>query len=235
MSNSHSHSHDELSVRQLHQKKTTIVILISFIVMIVEIVFGYTTGSMSLLGDGFHMSTHVFAIGLSWLAYRLVEKFKDDKKLKHGTSKFLPLAGYTSAFFLIFVVIFMIKEAFERLVSPEIISFNEAIIVAVIGLVVNLVCAVILHSDHLEHDHNIKGAYLHVLSDAVTSVMAIIALLCAKYYNVVWLDPIMAIISSVIIFKWAYSLIIKSAKKLIDYEEEHAHDHQHDHSHDHKH
>jgi cation diffusion facilitator family transporter len=228
-----SHSHDEISVRQLHQKKTTIVILISFIVMIVEIVFGYTTGSMSLLGDGLHMSTHVFAIGLSWLAYRLVEQFKDDKNLKFGTSKFLPLAGYTSAFFLIFVVIFMIKEAFERLITPETISFNEAIIVAVIGLVVNLISAFILHSDHLEHDQNIKGAYLHVLSDAVTSVMAIIALLCAKYYHVIWLDPVMAIISSIIIFKWAYSLIIKSAKHLIDYEDEKSEVHNHAHEHKH--
>jgi cobalt-zinc-cadmium efflux system protein len=228
---SNIHSHNEISVRQLHQKKTTIVILISFVVMILEIVFGYTTGSMSLLGDGFHMSTHVFAIGLSWLAYRLIEQFKDNPKLKHGTSKFLPLAGYTSAFFLIFVVIFMIKEAFERLLDPEIIGFNEAIIVAIIGLVVNLISAVILHSDHLEHDHNIKGAYLHVLSDAMTSVMAIIALLCAKFYNIVWLDPIMAIISSIIIFKWAYSLIIKSAKKLIDYEDEHVHESTHNHKH----
>ncbi len=230
---SNTHSHNEISVRQLHQKKTTIVIFISFVVMILEIVFGYTTGSMSLLGDGFHMSTHVFAIGLSWLAYRMIERFKDNQKLKHGTYKFLPLAGYTSAFFLIFVVIFMIIEAFERLLNPEIIGFNEAIIVAIIGLAVNLISAVILHSDHLEHDHNIKGAYLHVLSDAITSVMAIIALLCAKFYHIVWLDPIMAIISSIIIFKWAYSLIIKSAKKLIDYEDEHEHDHES--GHDHKH
>jgi cobalt-zinc-cadmium efflux system protein len=225
------HSHNELSVRQLHQKKTTIVIFISFIVMIVEIVFGYSTGSMSLLGDGFHMSTHVFAIGLSWLAYFLCEKFKDDKRLVHGTKKFLPLAGYTSAFFLIFVVVFMLIEAFERLFQPEAIGFNEAIIVAIIGLIVNFVCALILHSDHLEHDHNIKGAYLHVLSDAITSVMAIIALLCAKYFHIIWLDPLMAIVSSIIIFKWAYSLIIKSAKRLIDFDESHEHAHDHNHSH----
>jgi cobalt-zinc-cadmium efflux system protein len=231
---SHSHHHLDFSIQQKHKKKTILVLLISFAIMLLEIIFGYSTGSMSLLGDGFHMSTHVFAIGLSWLAYYLCEKFKDDKRLKNGTSKFIPLAGYTSAFFLIFVIVFMLIEAIERLIYPEIISFNEAIIVAILGLAVNLVSALILHSEHIDHDHNIKGAYLHVLSDAITSVMAIIALLFAKYYQIFWLDAIMSIVSSIIIFKWSYSLILKSAKELIDYNEE-AHAHDHDHSHEHHH
>ncbi len=209
------HNHEDLS--QVHENKTFIVVVFTALTMIIEIVFGYWTKSIALLADGYHMATHVLALGLSWSAYVIVRKYSNNKKYSFGKDKLLSLSGFSSAIFLLFVAVLMAFHAINRLLSPEIIKFSEAIFVAVIGLIVNIVSAIILHHKHEHSDHNIRSAYFHVLADGLTSLTAIVALIAGMFYNLYSLDAISGIISSVVITKWAVELIITSGSVLIDF------------------
>lgn len=215
----HNHIHTET-----HERKTRIVVLLTFITMILEIGYGYYTNSMALLADGWHMSSHVFAIGLTWIAYIAARKYSDTNKIRISKPKILALAGFTSAIVLQIMAILMAIESVKRLISPLPIIFGEAIIVAVIGLIVNGISALTLHHNHEHSDHNIRSAYLHVLADGLTSVTAILALLAGMYFGLYSFDAISGILSSIVITKWAVELIINSGKELIDFKrKEHHH------------
>lgn len=210
------------------ERNTWKVISLTLVMMVIEIIAGLLFGSMALLADGFHMATHTFALGITAIAYYYSRKHAHDRRYSFGTGKIGVLGGYTSAIFLALVSFVMIFESIIRLVTPISIRFNEAIFVAVIGLAVNLVSAYLLHghevghhhSDH-EHndhqDHNLRAAYLHVIADALTSLLAIIALVTGKYFGWFWMDPIMGIVGAIVILRWAYSLVTQTGKILLDY------------------
>ena len=204
----------------MHETKTKIVVFISALAMVAEIIFGYITNSMALLSDGWHMASHVLAIGLTWFAYVYSRRNKSNAKFKNGTKKILSLSGYTSGLLLMGIALWMAIECIGRLFFNEIILYNDAILVAIIGLVINVVCAFILHSKHHHQDDNIKAAYLHVLADALTSLLAIVALFMGKKFNLNWLDAVGGMIGSVVILKWSYGLIKQSGEKLLEYEHE---------------
>jgi len=185
--------------------------------MILEISYGYYTNSMALLADGYHMSSHVFAIGLTWIAYIAARKFSDTNKIQISKPKILALAGFTSAIVLQIMAIIMAIESVRRLIAPLPIIFGDAIVVAIIGLIVNGVSALTLKHDHEHSDHNIRSAYLHVLADGLTSVTAILALLAGMYLGLYSFDAISGILSSILISKWAIELIKNSGKELIDF------------------
>jgi cation diffusion facilitator family transporter len=218
MSDRHSH-HDSRthSHKHSHERKTRIVVYLTAVTMIVEIAFGYYTNSMALLADGWHMSSHALALGLSWIAYALSRKHHNNPNFRQGTDKILSLSGYTSALSLLAIAIWMAIVSVERFFNPVPIKFHEAIFVAVVGLLVNGLSAVVLHHKEEHSDHNIRSAYLHVLADGLTSVTAIIALTAGMYWKLYALDPISGIISSVIITRWAIGLAINSGKDLLDY------------------
>jgi len=200
-----------------HESKTRFVVILTTVTMVFEIIAGYLTNSMALLADGYHMSSHAFALGLSWLAYIVSRKYANTEKISFKKEKLLALSGFTSAIVLQIVAIVMGFQSIERLFNPVRILFNEAIIVAVIGLTVNVISAFALHHKKEHSDHNIRSAYLHVLADGLTSVTAIIALSVGLFYNLFWLDSISGIISSFVITKWAIELIRNSGKELIEY------------------
>jgi len=206
------HNHSES-----FENKTRIVVILTAVTMGLEIGYGYWTNSMALLADGYHMASHAFALGLSWIAYVLARKYAHTERFSFKKEKLLALSGFTSAIALQAVAVAMIIQSIERFINPLKIKFSEAIIVAVIGLVVNVVSAIVLHHKKEHSDHNIRSAYLHVLADGMTSVTAIIALTIGLFYNLYSLDAISGIISSVIITKWAVELIRDSAKELVDF------------------
>jgi cation diffusion facilitator family transporter len=210
------------------ERNTWKVISLTLVMMLIEIFAGVLFGSMALLADGFHMATHTFALGITAIAYYYSRKHSHDSRYSFGTGKIGVLGGYTSAIFLTLISFAMIFESSVRLFTPISIRFNEAIFVAVIGLAVNLVSAYLLHgqevvhhhSDHKHnhhHDHNLRAAYLHVIADALTSLLAIVALITGKYFGWVWMDPIMGIVGAIVILKWAYSLVTQTGKILLDY------------------
>lgn len=201
----------------IYERKTKVVVFIAALMMFAEIGFGYYTNSMALLADGWHMASHTFALGLTWIAYVICRKYANGKKFSFNSDKLLSLAGLSSAIMLQVIAILMAIEALQRLLNPLTVKFGEAIIVAVLGLIVNLVSAFILHHDHDHGDQNIKAAYFHVIADALTSITAIIALLAGMFFNIYSLDAISGILSSVIITKWAMGLIKDSGKMLIDF------------------
>lgn len=216
--------------KQSNIKRTAIVVVITLITMIGEIFFGLITGSMALLADGIHMGTHTFALLVTLLTYLIAGKHAENPNFAFSTGKVGILGGYTNAIILGVTAIYMVNEAVHRLISPESIIFNQALYVALIGLTVNLVSAYLLSSgnhnhdhhhhhhdrDH-HHDHNLRSAYIHVITDAMTSVLAIIALLTGKYFNQTWPDSLVAILGAIVILKWAYDLLISSGKLLVDY------------------
>lgn len=226
MSEEHSHNHSHIHTHghehtyahvHINERKTKWVVYLTAITMAVEIFFGFYTNSMALLADGWHMSTHAFALGLSWLAYYLSRKYAEHEKFTFSGAKVLALSGYSSAIILIIIAVWMAVEGVSRLLNPVEIKFGEAIFVATIGLLVNALSAVLLHHDESHSDHNIRAAYLHVLADGLTSVTAILALLGGMIWKIYSLDAVSAIISSVIITKWSYGLIKNSARDLIDF------------------
>jgi cation diffusion facilitator family transporter len=200
-----------------HERKTGFVVILTTVTMVVEIIFGYLTNSMALLADGYHMSSHAFALGLSWLAYIFARKYAQTDKISFKKEKLLALSGFTSAIVLQIVAIYMGIQSSDRLLNPVKIMFTEAIFVAVIGLIVNVISAFALHHKKEHSDHNIRSAYLHVLADGLTSVTAIIALTIGLLYNLYWLDALSGIISSLVITKWAIELIRDSGQELIEY------------------
>lgn len=226
MSHSHDHSHvhrhphehtDSHRQHGQHERRTKWVVLLTAITMVVEIGFGYYTNSMALLADGWHMSSHVLAIGLTWFAYWVARRNQHNSRFTAGTGKILALSGYTSALFLQVIAIWMAIESVARFLHPQEIMFAEAIVVAVSGLIVNAVSAVMLHHKQEHSDHNIRAAYLHVIADALTSVTAIAALTAGWLWNIYALDAISGMICSLIITKWAYDLAKNSGKDLLDF------------------
>jgi cation diffusion facilitator family transporter len=199
--------------------------------MIIEITAGSIYGSMALLADGWHMGTHAAAFCITLFTYRYARKHANSDKFSYGTGKIGVLGGFTSAITLGIVAIIMVAESVHRLYSPIDIQFNQSILVAVIGLVVNVVCMFLLGHEHghghdhghihdhghgHHHDHNLRAAYLHVLADALTSLLAIGALLVGKYVGWYWLDPVMGIVGALVITKWALGLIKQTSPILLD-------------------
>ncbi len=192
------------------------VVVLTAVTMVVEIIFGITTRSMALLADGIHMGSHVMAIGLSWVAYIIVRKVSQNEKFTGDSDKILSLSGYTSGLLLLIFAFVIIVEAVQRFLNPVDIVYREAILVAGIGLVVNILSAVLLHHDHEHSDHNIRAAYLHVLADALTSLSAILGLTAAMIWDIPFIDGIAAIISSLVIIRWSIGLLKDSGKSLLD-------------------
>ena len=199
-----------------HETKTLWVVLLTALTMFVEIFYGISTNSLALLSDGIHMGSHVLAIGLSWLAYVFFRKVSANKNFNGKPEKILPLAGYTSGFILLFFTFYIIKEAVVRFFNPVEISYKEAIAVSLIGLIVNIISAFILHHKHEDTDQNIKAAYLHVLADALTSLSAIIGLTVAMIWNLVWVDALCSMAAAIVIIRWSYKLLKNSGTKLLD-------------------
>jgi cation diffusion facilitator family transporter len=199
-----------------HKNKTMMVTILTAITMVIEIIFGLSTNSMALLADGIHMGSHVLAIGLSWLAYITFKRVNDNGKFPGNASKILSLSGYSSGLMLLIFAIVILFEAVKRFYNPAQIHFTEAIIVAFAGLVVNIVSALLLRHKREYSDHNIRAAYLHVLADALTSISAITGLTIAMIFDVLWIDALVAIISSFIILRWSVSLLKDSGKVLLD-------------------
>ncbi len=231
MDNPFVHSHQFDSTSQAAEKSTRLVMFLTLAMMVAEIIAGYYYGSMALLADGWHMSTHALALGLSVGAYVLARKYAQDGRFAFGTWKIEVLGGYTSALFLLAVAGFMFYESIERFFAPVEIHYNEAIFVAVLGLVVNLASAWLLgdnhhhghdhhdhhhHGDDQHHDLNLRSAYMHVLADAATSVLAIIALIAGKLWGAVWLDPFMGIVGGVLVSVWAFGLVRDTGRVLLD-------------------
>lgn len=199
-----------------HEHKTKWVVIITALTMAVEIFYGLSSHSMALLADGIHMGSHVLAIGLSWVAYIFVRKIATGKEFSGNSTKILALSGYSSGLILLIFSFVILIEAVQRIFKPSDIQYNEAIFVAVIGLIVNIISAILLHHEHEHSDHNIKAAYMHVLADALTSVAAIVGLTAAMLWELVWIDALCAIISSFVILKWSVGLLKESGSALLD-------------------
>lgn len=218
------HEHDFSVINKKGERRTRQVLVLTFLTMILEITAGILFGSMALLADGWHMGTHVAAFMIAIIAYRYSRVHAHDQTFAFSAGKVGVLGGYTSSVVLGVVALIMLIESGQRIVHPHIIHFDEAIAVAGFGLFINLVCALLLkdhHHDHTHdhdhaHDHNLKAAYLHVLADALTSVLAIIALVLGKYYGWSWLDPVMGIVGALIITQWSYSLMRETSPVLLD-------------------
>ena len=201
---------------EIKERKTAWVVVLTAITMVVEIIFGLLSGSMSLLADGIHMGSHVLAIGISWLAYIFVRRLSDSDKFKGNSQKILSLSGFTSGLLLLFFAVYIMVAATRRFFKPVEIEYMEAILIACIGLAVNIVSAILLHLPGHTSDYNIRAAYLHVLADALTSFSAIIGLTAAMIWDIEYIDTLAAIISSIIIVKWAITLLRDSGKNLLD-------------------
>ena len=220
------------------KNKTLFVIILTLITMAFEIFFGIITHSMALTADGWHMGTHAFALSITFFAYILAAKFQNSPKFSISTDKIGTLGGFVSSILLGVTGVAILYESFLRFFNPYEIGFSEAIIVAVIGLVVNLVSVLIMgvhshrhdhgHSHDHEHEHehkktekdyNFIAAYMHILADALTSFFAIFALLAGKYFGLVFLDPFVGVVGGVMICIWAYNLIKSTSLVLLDYRE----------------
>jgi cation diffusion facilitator family transporter len=234
----HSHSFGQ-EARQAGESRTLIVIALTATMMIVEIVAGIAFGSMALLADGMHMASHAAALGINAFAYVYARRHAHDSRFSFGTGKVNALGGFTGAMLLAVFAVLMATESVERLFNPTTISFNAAIGVAVLGLMVNGASVFILgadhhhdhhdhhheddhehshHHGHHHHDHNLRSAYLHVLADALTSLTAIIALLAAKYFGWIWMDPLMGIVGSLLVAKWSIGLLKQTSSVLLDHQ-----------------
>ncbi len=221
------HSHDFHVNDGQAEKNTRRVILLTMVMMVAEIAAGLVFGSMALLADGWHMGTHAIALGIAAFAYAYARQNADNPRYSFGTGKVGVLGGFASAVILAVVAFLMVIESIKRLIFPVEIRFNEAIVVAVLGLIINIISAWLLrgHHDHSHdhptrdphhHDHNLKSAYFHVLADALTSLLAIIALFAGKFFGWIWMDPIMGILGAVLIFRWARGLLKDTGKILLD-------------------
>jgi cation diffusion facilitator family transporter len=229
------------------ENRTIVIVVLTAVMMVVEIAAGVIYGSMALLADGLHMASHATALGIAVFAYVVSRKLAMDRRFAFGVGKINSLAGFASAVLLMGFALFMALESTERLINPLTISFDNALIVAVIGLAVNGASAWVLmstphghthghererehgHADHSDHDvrdhehvelhghdHNLRAAYLHVLADAVTSLLAIFALLAGKYLGANWLDPVMGLVGAALVARWSYGLIRDTARVLLD-------------------
>ncbi len=213
--------HDE------NAKRTRWVVALTMSMMVIEIAAGWWTGSMALLADGFHMATDAAAIGVAAFAYRYARAHVANPRYSFGTGKVGDLAGFASSLVLAMASLGIAAESVMRLFDQQVIDFGSALPVAVVGLFVNLASVALLSGGHNhhhgkdhdhghQHDHNYRAVYLHVLSDAMVSVMAISALLAGRYLGIVWLDPVMGIVGSLVIARWSWSLMKDTAATLLD-------------------
>ena len=214
--------------RRPGESKTLLVIAITAIMMIVELVAGIVYGSMALLADGLHMASHAAALSISAFAYVYARRNARNQAYSFGTGKVNALGGFSGAVLLAIFAVFMGFESIVRMLNPVEIVFNQAIFVAVLGLIVNGACVFILGSDEGEHthhhshghahhhDHNLRSAYLHVMADALTSILAIVALLAGKYYGLIWMDPAMGIVGAILVARWSYGLLGSTSAILLD-------------------
>lgn len=227
----HVHAHQFGEGNPLAERNTLRAVFITAAMMVVEIAGGYALNSMALLADGWHMSSHALALGMSVGAYVLARRLANDRRFAFGTWKIEVLGGYSSALLLGVVAALMVFQSIERLFAPAAIRYDEAIAIAFLGLGVNLLCAWLLKDGHHHHDHdhghahhghhhdiNLRAAYLHVVADAATSVMAIAALVGGKYFGWAWLDPVMGIVGACLVARWAWGLLRQSGKVLLDAE-----------------
>jgi cation diffusion facilitator family transporter len=233
------HEHDHSNSTEHHEVRTRWVVVITALMMVGELVIGALTNSMALTADGWHMATHAGALGMSAVAYWFARTRARESSFTFGTGKVYALAGYTSAVVLGLVAVLMLVESARRLAHPLPIQFGEALPVAVVGLIVNLVSVLLLDADEHHghhhsanhghahdhdradahghgHDHNLRAAYFHVLADAFTSVLAIAALVAGRYAGWTFLDPAMGIVGGLVILKWGVGLCRDSAKPLLD-------------------
>lgn len=225
----HSISHDYLHEHHdRNARRTQWVVALTAVMMVGEIVAGYLTGSMALLADGFHMATHAGALTVAAFAYRYARRHAHDPRYSFGTGKVGDLAGFASALILAVFAIGIAAESIARLFEPMRVDFADATLVAAIGLIVNLVSAMLLFDrhhhhgpdehghHHHHHDNNLRAAYIHVLADALTSVLAIGALLAGRYLGLVWLDPVIGIVGALVIARWSWGLMKETAGILLD-------------------
>jgi len=227
--------------------RTLIVMVVTAVTMVVEIVAGVVYGSMALLADGLHMASHAAALGITLLAYVYARRNATDRRFSFGTGKVNSLAGFSSAVLLAMFALIMAWESVTRLINPIEICFNQALVVAVLGLLVNGASVFILgqseehhhhhghdhghdhhthdyeedhhaHENHDHHDHNLRAAYLHVLADALTSLLAIFALLAGKYLHWEWMDPVMGIVGACLVGRWSIGLLLTTSRVLLDHQ-----------------
>jgi cation diffusion facilitator family transporter len=217
------HNHRFHGVDRGSERSTRRVMWLTVGMMAVEIAGGMVFGSMALLADGWHMGTHAVALGIAAAAYRYARLHADSPHFSFGTGKVGDLGGFASAVVLSVVALLMAVESIQRLISPAAIHFNQAVLVAVVGLAVNVVSALLLqdrdhagHDHDHHHDHNLRAAYVHVLADALTSVLAIIALLAGKFFGWVWMDPLMGMVGAAIITRWSWGLLRDTGRVLLD-------------------
>ncbi|MGK4008349.1 CDF family Co(II)/Ni(II) efflux transporter DmeF [Sorangium sp. So ce1036] len=236
------HTHDHGAAVASHEARTRWVVALTLAMMVAELVVGYATNSLALTADGWHMATHAGALGMAALAYWFARRQSGSSVFSFGTGKVHALAGYTSAVVLSLIALLMVVESLRRFLRPAPIAFSEALPVAVLGLAVNLVSVKLLHTDehhgadhdedhehddgehaphrhehaHHGHDHNLRAAYFHVLADALTSVLAILALLGGRYFGWTFLDAAMGVVGGVVIARWSYGLCRQAAKQLLD-------------------
>jgi cation diffusion facilitator family transporter len=223
------HSHDFVHDFSRAERRTRVVIGITVAMMVLEITAGILSHSMALLADGWHMSTHAIAFIMAAIAYHFTRRHSADIRFSFGTGKVGVLGGFASAIVLSVIALLMAGESVHRLFSPLSIHFNEAIGIASLGLTVNLICAFLLKGDphphhghahgsahNHDHDLNLRAAYVHVLADAFTSVLAITALTSGKFFGWSWLDPVVGIVGSGVVFSWAYMLLRDTGTVLLD-------------------
>jgi cation diffusion facilitator family transporter len=232
----HNHSlaawqHEHVFLGERHEsneRRTWFVVALTAAMMVAEIAGGHLFGSMALVADGWHMSTHASALAIAALAYRFARRHAHDPRFAFGTGKLGELAAFSSAVILALVALVIGYESAIRLVNPVPIHFSEATVVAVVGLAVNLVSAWLLfsrdhhahpHDDvdhHHHHDSNLRAAYIHVLADALTSVLAIVALVAGSVFGWVWLDPVIGIVGALVIAQWSWGLVRNAGAVLVD-------------------
>ena len=228
----HDHTFEQDRPRS-GEKRTLIVVAVTAIMTVVELAAGLAFGSMALLADGLHMASHTVALGIAAAAYIYTRRQARNPKWTFGTGKVNALAGFAGALLLALFAALMAWEGADRVFFPVTIEFNEAILVAVAGLAVNAICVVIMgagdrdaahrhrephgHGEaHRHADYNLRGAYLHVLADALTSVLAIVALLAGKYFGLMWMDPLMGIVGAVLVARWSWRLLHDTSGVLLD-------------------
>lgn len=201
--------------RTSQEKRTAFVVVFTFVMMLAEVVVGLLSHSMALFADGVHMGSHVLVVGLNWAAYVLVRRLESKGTTQYDSDKILNLSAFTSGIFLILMAVFIIVEAIERLTSNEgILNYGFALGTAIVGLIANTISASVLHGHHGTTDYNSHAAYLHVLSDALTEIGAIIGLLCAMFWNITWIDSLVAVVSAIVVLRWAKRLLWDTGRAL---------------------